>query len=166
MTASQLAKQVHGVKAGERWMCRCPTSLHRHGDRNRSLSIWESADGWIRVKCFTGCTRDDIVSALGLSIRDLAPNSDWKISPAIRVRMEDKDRLKIMERRHGLFIMLQNVDQEKRNYWSAAERNTYIEIENLSRTISPVDAYFRWRNERAQRIILECGFDKLWERIP
>ena len=45
MTASQIAKSLHGKKAGKRWMCRCPTALHAHGDRNRSLSVWESKIG-------------------------------------------------------------------------------------------------------------------------
>jgi hypothetical protein len=71
MTASQIAHQLHGKKAGSRYMCRCPTGLHAHGDRNRSLSVGEK-NGWVTLKCFTGCTRDEILAAMGLKIRDLA----------------------------------------------------------------------------------------------
>jgi len=82
MNAREIAKQLHGKKAGRRWQCRCPTGLHSHGDRNRSLSVWESDDGWVRLKCFTGCSRDEILVALGLKVRDLAlnefkPNAEW-----------------------------------------------------------------------------------------
>ena len=74
MTAKQIAASLHGVRAGKRWMCRCPNSrLHAHGDRNRSLSIGEK-DGWVTLKCFTGCEREEILAAMGLRLRDLALN--------------------------------------------------------------------------------------------
>ena len=43
MTASQIARQLHGRRSGKRWSCRCPVPRHQHGDRNRSLSVWESS---------------------------------------------------------------------------------------------------------------------------
>jgi hypothetical protein len=45
----------------------CPA----HDDRTkRSLSVRE-LDGWIRLKCFRGCSREAIVAAMGLTIADL-----------------------------------------------------------------------------------------------
>ena len=61
MTASELARQLHGKKDGKRWQCRCPVvAMHQHGDRNRSLSVWDSDDGWIRLHCFTGGLGKDV----------------------------------------------------------------------------------------------------------
>ena len=110
MNASTIARTLHGVKAGKRFMCRCPVSrLHAHGDRSRSLSVWESPDGWVCLKCFAGCTRDEILAAMGLKIRDLAVNEAFCANPMWQQQRSDRDRLAILERRHGLFIMLQAV---------------------------------------------------------
>jgi hypothetical protein len=165
MTASQLAKQLHGKKAGKRWMCRCPTGLHRHGDRNRSLSVWESEDGWVRVHCFTGCTRDEILAALGLKVRDLAlnelkPNAEWE------QRRKDEDRLKLYERQHGLAIMAQAVIPEERNYWRAVERNIAVKGRALRDKLYPEEKIRREKERELQRIISEYGFEELWNCLP
>lgn len=165
MTASAIAKQLHGVKAGKGFMCRCPTRLHNHADRNRSLSVRESKDGWVMLKCFAGCTRDEILSAMGLRVRDLALN-EFRKNPEWEQRKTDLERLEILERRHGLFIMLQAVEPGKRNYWRAAERNTAVEIRELSTIIFPVEEYYRRRNERVQDIISRYGFDELCNCLP
>jgi hypothetical protein len=46
-------------------------SRHKHGDRNRSLTVYEAEDGWVCFKCHVGCTRAEILTALGLHWRDL-----------------------------------------------------------------------------------------------
>src|SRR5581483_2876234 len=45
----------------------CPA----HGDRSPSLMIWEDEDSHAGLKCFTGCTRKQIVEALGITESDL-----------------------------------------------------------------------------------------------
>lgn len=162
MTASELVRQLHGKKAGTRYQCRCPTSLHRNGDRNRSLSVWESEDGWIRLKCFTGCSRDEILAALGLKVRDLAlnefkPNAEWE------QRRRDEDRLKLYERQHGLAIMAQAVFPKERNYWRAVERNIAVKGRALRITLYPEEAARIRRNQVAQHLIREYGHKELWE---
>ena len=166
MNASQIAKSLHGKKSGKRWRCCCPVSrMHQHGNRNRSLSVWESDDGWVRFKCFAGCTRDEIISAMGLQVRDLALN-EFKRNQEWEQRKTDRERLEILERRHGLFIMLQAVEPGKRNYWAEAERNTAVEVRELRTRMYPVEEYYRRRNERVQRIIAEYGFEELWNCLP
>ena len=51
------------------WSARCPS----HDDRKASLSIREVADGRVTVKCFAGCSKDDVLSAVGLEWRELLP---------------------------------------------------------------------------------------------
>jgi len=46
---------------GKRWTARCPA----HDDRSPSLAIAEGDSGWL-VKCWTGCTFDEITHAAGL----------------------------------------------------------------------------------------------------
>lgn len=54
---------------GGRYKARCPA----HQDRDPSLSIGEGQDGRILIKCFAGCTPDDITAAVGMELWDLAP---------------------------------------------------------------------------------------------
>jgi hypothetical protein len=165
MTASQIAKSLHGKKSGHGWMCRCPTGLHSHADRNRSLSVRESDDGWVMLKCFAGCPRDEILSAMGLRVRDLALNGFTR-NPEWEQRKRDQDRLALVERRNGLAIMMQAVEPGKRRYWAAVERNSLAEIAELRSKIHPDEAANIRRNEIAQHLITEYGMEELWNCLP
>lgn len=52
-----------------KWTACCPA----HEDRSPSLSIRETSDGTVLVKCWTGCGAAEIVSAVGLTLADLFP---------------------------------------------------------------------------------------------
>ena len=56
-------------KSGSGYSCCCPA----HDDTNPSLSISEAEDSKILIKCFTGCTPEEICASLGISIADLFP---------------------------------------------------------------------------------------------
>jgi len=67
------ALEGHGCrpkKIANGWMARCPA----HDDRNASLSIGEGDDGRVLVKCFAGCSAEQVVAALGLTMADLWPD--------------------------------------------------------------------------------------------
>ena len=65
---------VRPVGAG-RWRARCPA----HDGENRDvLSIGETGDGTVLVKCFHGCSAADVVGAVGLELADLFPRLDWQ----------------------------------------------------------------------------------------
>ncbi len=51
------------------WTARCPA----HDDNGPSLSVKEADDGRALVHCFAGCTADEVVGALGLTLADLYP---------------------------------------------------------------------------------------------
>ncbi|MBI4491930.1 MAG: AAA family ATPase [Chloroflexi bacterium] len=51
------------------WEARCPT----HDDRHASLSLAEGDDGRALLCCHAGCSAEQIVGALGLSLADLFP---------------------------------------------------------------------------------------------
>jgi hypothetical protein len=62
--------KLSGVKkVSHGWLACCPA----HEDRKPSLSISESADGRVLMKCHAGCTLLAIVSALGMTPADLFP---------------------------------------------------------------------------------------------
>ena len=47
-----------------------------HDDRNPSLRISETSDGTVLVKCWAGCSTDQVVESLGLTMADLFRKSD------------------------------------------------------------------------------------------
>jgi hypothetical protein len=49
----------------------CPA----HEDKNPSLSIGELPDGRILINCFVGCSALEILGSIGLSLKDLYPES-------------------------------------------------------------------------------------------
>lgn len=64
----KLLERVDGIKRRNGYvMARCPA----HDDRHASLSIRETADGKILLKCFANCDAEDVVHAAGLSWQDL-----------------------------------------------------------------------------------------------
>lgn len=69
MSAALLLARLDGVrKTGSgKWSARCPA----HEDRTPSLAITETDDGTVLVHDFAGCTALDIMSAVGLGLRDL-----------------------------------------------------------------------------------------------
>jgi hypothetical protein len=74
MSAETLLSRLDGVRMnGEgRWLAKCPA----HADRSPSLSIRETSDGTVLVKCFAGCGAADIVDAVGLRFSDLFPSRE------------------------------------------------------------------------------------------
>lgn len=58
------------------WLASCSA----HDDRHPSLSIRETGDGTVLVKCWAGCTAYEIISAVGLELSDLFPPRPEKIT--------------------------------------------------------------------------------------
>ncbi len=71
MSADKLVSLLSGVKktGPNSWIARCCA----HEDRSPSLAIKESEDGTVLVKCFAGCSVEEIVGAVGLDLEDLFP---------------------------------------------------------------------------------------------
>lgn len=79
--ADVLLSRLHGVmKSGNGWRARCPSCDSRRRD---NVSIAEM-DGRVLVHCFGGCTRDDVLAAVGLTWKDIAPPRSWPLSPEDR----------------------------------------------------------------------------------
>jgi len=60
MTAEALARALGGRKAGAAWIARCPA----HEDREPSLSVADSDNGKILVRCHAGCGQHQVIAAL------------------------------------------------------------------------------------------------------
>jgi len=66
-----LAKLPGATKSGKGWSARCPA----HDDRRASLSISEGDNGTALLTCHAGCEASAVVSAVGLKLADLFPES-------------------------------------------------------------------------------------------
>ena len=71
----------------------CPGPLHKHGDRNPSLSVRETPDGVILLKCWAGCSNAEILQAIGLDFADLFPTTASFHLPKIRRPFSAADAL-------------------------------------------------------------------------
>lgn len=58
------------VRRNNTWTACCPA----HGDKNPSLAIKLMDDGRVLLHCFSGCTPEEVVAALGFTLTDLFPD--------------------------------------------------------------------------------------------
>ena len=73
MSAAELMlARLDGVRArgADQWSARCPGPLHERGDKSGGLAI-KQADDRVLIHCPAGCAPLEIVSAVGLDLRDL-----------------------------------------------------------------------------------------------
>jgi hypothetical protein len=72
MTLNEFAARLDGARrSGNGILARC----HAHADKSPSLSVKEGDRG-ILIKCWSGCTPHEIVTALGLTLNDLFYDND------------------------------------------------------------------------------------------
>lgn len=71
MTAQELAQRLDAKRNGDGWKAKCPA----HDDSTPSLSLKEGNDGRVLLKCWAGCTLEDICSSLQIKIQDLFQDS-------------------------------------------------------------------------------------------
>ncbi|MBA3688917.1 MAG: hypothetical protein H0W81_08835 [Chloroflexi bacterium] len=68
MTVPAFLDRLSGVRpSGTGFVALCPA----HDDRNPSLSVSEGDDGRVLANCHAGCSPEDVVAALGLTMADL-----------------------------------------------------------------------------------------------
>lgn len=73
MTTENILNRLEKVRktSGNSWIACCPA----HGDKSPSLAIKEIEDGRTLLHCFAGCNADEVLSAIGMSLCDLYPES-------------------------------------------------------------------------------------------
>jgi putative DNA primase/helicase len=64
-----LSKCTNPIRDGGGFKACCPA----HDDVNPSLAVNEGDDGKVLLKCWSGCSTEEIVGAMGLRMRDLFP---------------------------------------------------------------------------------------------
>ena len=71
MIADRLLSRLVGVRRTgvDRWLAKCPA----HDDKLPSLGIKESDGDGVLVKCWAGCSVEDVLAAVGLTFPVLFP---------------------------------------------------------------------------------------------
>lgn len=70
------ALRAHGCRQrGDSWTCPA------HEDADPSLSVGVGEDGRVLLRCFTGCTPEAIVAAIGLQMADLFEPAERRDTP-------------------------------------------------------------------------------------
>jgi putative DNA primase/helicase len=96
MNAETIAYALGGRKAGSGWTARCPA----HEDRTPSLSICDSNDGKVLVRCHAGCEQVRLIAALrsrGLWTDRRPPLFARRVAPPNAERPPDLDEAKRIE---------------------------------------------------------------------
>jgi len=97
MIAEAIAKALGGRKAGAGWTARCPA----HDDRTPSLSLTDTKDGKVLVRCHAGCEQERVIAALrgrGLWGESGPRSSPWTARRKPVAREPDGDDAKRTER--------------------------------------------------------------------
>ena len=90
MNVQDFLALLKGVKqvGPDRWTALCPG----HDDKRPSLSIREASDGKVLIRCWSRCTAEEIVAALGLTMADLFPDNSRHIRGEKRPRPSRKEK--------------------------------------------------------------------------
>jgi hypothetical protein len=73
---ADVVSRLHANHSGKGWIARCPA----HDDHEPSLSIDEGADGRALIHCQAGCDPKDVLAAVGMTLRDLFPETYPQLS--------------------------------------------------------------------------------------
>ena len=92
--ANNLLGMLQGVKSRGRdsWVACCPA----HDDKYPSLKI-DIKDGKILIKCWSGCSAEDILEAVGLKFSDIFENPVYQRSSGKKPTIYASDALRILK---------------------------------------------------------------------
>jgi len=97
MSAESIAVALGGRKAGYGWSARCPA----HDDRTPSLSLCDTGEGKVLVRCHAGCDQDEVIAhlkAFGLWSQNGLRLPTYAASGRVNRPLEpDRDEIKRIE---------------------------------------------------------------------
>lgn len=165
MNINELLPRLKKVsKRGNGYTALCPA----HNDHNPSLSISESKDGKILLKCHTGCSCADVCEALGIKEKDLFPDN--------KVEYKQKSIKKVFDREHIYTDESGNIIAKKKIYrlsdggktaiWERYENGNYIAglkgieppLYRLSRVVKELETVYVTEGEKDTEIVEKMGY--------
>lgn len=132
----KILERLDGVKTvGQSHIAKCPA----HDDKTPSLKLTELRDGRILLHCFAGCAPHEILTAIGLAMGDLFPDSGLghyrgfqQIEETQTARQNDKHKrddiilaLAQSQRDNGERLTPKDLDTEKQAFLRIRLRKTH-----------------------------------------
>lgn len=106
MSAQHLLSRLYHVRetrAGQ-WRAKCPA---HDGKSDDSLSIAETLNGTLLLRCFGGCEAEAVVEAIGLKLTDLFPARDLTPQERREYARKQSEREVRLALRHELLVLQQ-----------------------------------------------------------
>lgn len=165
MNINELLPRLKKVsKSGNGYTALCPA----HNDHNPSLSISESKDGKILLKCHTGCSCADVCEALGIKEKDLFPDNktEYRQKPI----KKEFDREHIYTDESGNIIAKKKIyrssDGGKSAKWERYENGSYIAglkgieppLYHLSRVVKELETVYITEGEKDAETVEKMGY--------
>ena len=115
-----ILERLEGVRksGSDKYVACCPA----HADRSPSLAIREMSDGRVLIHCFAGCETEAVLSAVGLTFRDIMPERlgdfprarpAFTASDALRALAAESGVIAIMAARQGNGEPISDEDQAR-----------------------------------------------------
>jgi hypothetical protein len=123
VTLEELAARFPGGKwsSSGKYETHCPVkSGHKHDDRNASLGMWRGDKGCLILKCQAGCAKQDILSAVRLTFKDLAAPSVAGSGPQYVAEYR-------YDREDGTQVATKFRTADKRFFWRQADGRWNLE---------------------------------------
>lgn len=113
MLTEEILQLLHKVKrtGNNRWIACCPA----HDDKSPSLSI-KDVDDRVLIRCWSGCSSQDIVDSLGLKLRDL-----FHYEMTDSIRQERRDFHSREKLQHEMLILKIALSDRRRNRLNRAD---------------------------------------------
>ena len=106
MYIDQILNKLDKVrKSGKGYSARCPA----HEDKNPSLLLSELPDGRILIKCLAGCSGQEILQNIGLSLSDLYPQNGlgyYRSLANIDKEIQQKKANKVIDKKNHYELIL------------------------------------------------------------
>lgn len=143
-------------KVGQGWTARCPS----HDDRRPSLSVAPGSDGRVLMHCHAGCPIDQVLFAIGLTPRDIMPESltyTYK-TPHRRVSARDSYVSESSNTPKPAYPTARAAIEDIER-WRGKRSATWL-YHNLEG--EPVGVILRWNHPDGKMIIPVSRFDDGW----
>jgi putative DNA primase/helicase len=129
-----LVQRLNAKRSGQGWKAKCPV----HDDHTPSLSISEGADGRALIHCFAGCQTEDVLSALGMSKRDLFTD-DITALAALHPLEYERERKKEAKRLGCREAVLDKLVEAKRTKGNDTLQGSDVMFPDVEPWLDPVD---------------------------
>lgn len=158
---------------GNQWVALCPA----HDDARHSLAVGRGKDGRALLKCYAGCSVEEVLGKLGLSLGDMFEEDDdkGKEAPAITLSLLawDKRLPEVALTEHGVYdfskgkgVGIPYYDEAKKRLF--VRRRTALRAKDGSfqpRGV-PLQAYGQWRlpavRQGCKSLVLVEGESDCW----